>query len=60
MINIKLLLNGKSIGSITINQNKIIQDVTLHENSEEISNILNEYELLGKKVTSEDYYEIFY
>jgi hypothetical protein len=55
MKDIKLILNGESVGSISVDDDGIINDVKVDtEVSQEISNI----NLLGEQTDNQDYYSI--
>lgn len=59
MENIKLIVDGVSVGSLSIDNDGIVNDIFVHKTSpEETLQIISEHALLGKKVNSEGYYTI--
>ena len=59
MENIKLIVDGVSVGSLSIDNDGIVNDIFVHKTSpEETLQIISEHALLGKKVNSEKYYII--
>lgn len=59
MEDIKLILNGESVGSVSIDSDGVINKVFVHKNTpEEESRKIIDSELLGTNVDSKDYYNL--
>jgi len=59
MEDIKLILDGESVGSVSINDEGNIEDIFIHKTAPEGTfEKISENDPLGKKVNSEGYYII--
>lgn len=59
MENIKLIVDGVSVGSVSAGNDGNIEDVFIHKTAPEGTlQTISEHTLLGKKVNSEGYYII--